>query len=169
MDEVVIKVPDCLCHPFFYKKGTNIRIPIHEAFTDLKVPFAADALYIEGAAVESPIERAEIDLPIMIEEWKSIQEQLALKFEERKLAGAEEKMSCGIAFAIQFIHWMNGKTVDITNISSFDKWEYHPVNSAERIQFILSRPVSYHSFIQLCELIEELEKQFFKKIALKKK
>lgn len=169
MDEVIIKIPDCLCHSFFYKKGTSLVLPLHAPLTDLKIPFAADALYIHGIAVESPLERADIYLPIMLEEWKSIKEQLALKFEDRKLAGAEEEMRYGIAFALQFIHWMNDKTVDLANISNFDQWDYHPVNSTERIQFILSRPASYHSFIQLCRLIEELEKQYYKKAALKRK
>ena len=37
-----------------------------------------------------------------------------------------------------------------------------PINSGERLKFILSRMNNYHSFVQLTELFIEMEKLFWK-------
>ncbi len=162
----MVEIPHRFCHPVVYKKGTIISV-VRDKTTDLRVPFLADILYMEGLTDRFPPDHAARDIPVMLNQWTSIKEILADKFEQRQLNGAEEEMRFGIAFAIQWIHWMNGKTVDMENIQHFDQWKVHPVNCSERIQFILSRPVLYHSYVQLCELIEELEKQFYKLIAIK--
>ncbi|QVY60136.1 YpoC family protein [Cytobacillus gottheilii] len=169
MADLMIEVPQHFCHGSFYKKGTMIAIRQDTSPADLTVPFLADILYLKNYSKLYPPEQVDIYIPMMLKQWRSIKELLAVKFEKRQFEGAEEQMKYGIAFAIQWIHWMNGKTVDLGNIGHFDEWKIHPVNSTERIQFILIRPVLYHSFVQLCELIGELEKQYFKMLAVKGK
>ncbi|MDF2556498.1 MAG: hypothetical protein K0R71_326 [Bacillales bacterium] len=50
----------------------------------------------------------------------------------------------------------------------FSLYKFAPINFIERISFVVSRPTQYQSYMQLVGLFEELEKMFYKQLAIEK-
>jgi len=106
-------------------------------------------------------------IPSLIEEWKLIKGKLEQLFKLRDKKAIEEPMKQGIALFVQMLHSSNGLSVCPSPIQ-YHQLRLKPVNVEERLEFILARPHLYHSFIQLVELMNEMEKQWFKVMAINK-
>lgn len=115
-----------------------------------------------------PWEDASNSVLQLIHYWKQLHKRLADLFEKRDRLNVHRPMKQGIALFIQCLFWMNDvpvifseQSIKIVNL----KWK--PVNVKERLEFIIHQPNYYHSFVQLNELMNELEKQYHIKKASK--
>lgn len=99
--------------------------------------------------------------------WEEVKNQLSVHFEERETEKTLIPMEEGIEIFLNLLYITNdcGWNKEESNIMEL---QWKPVNVLERITFIKKRPNLFHSFIQLSELITEQEKQFNKKMAIKK-
>ncbi|XJZ26013.1 YpoC family protein [Bacillota bacterium Lsc_1132] len=102
-------------------------------------------------------------------EWQKIKVRLEEQHRNRNQEEICDLMKKGIALFHQFLLWTNEYMDDVQKPTPlFSDLEFKPVNLAERIEFISSRPRLFHSFIQLSELMGEHEKIYQKKQAMKK-
>ncbi|WP_066369559.1 YpoC family protein [Neobacillus fumarioli] len=99
-----------------------------------------------------------MDAASILEEWKTVKDQLEDVFRRRDLTNVKTYMDKGIELFKQLLALTNDKT----ELPPFDQLVYKPVNLAERFEFIMNRPNLYHSFRQLSELMKELEKLYVK-------
>lgn len=104
----------------------------------------------------------------LLGKWDDLQEQLMLIFRERNKEQAAVKMERGIALMIEFLHRANDVPVQSIPAVSYEKLQIKPLNIEERLNFILARPHQYQSFMQLCELMVEMEKAYIKAKIVKK-
>lgn len=77
----------------------------------------------------------------------------------------------GISLLICLLNWSNERSVDHLDVknSDFGSLQIKPINAAERLLYLLTKPEQYHSFVQLQQLMEETYKQFYKKSAMANK
>lgn len=101
----------------------------------------------------------------LLSEWKQCKDQLAAHFRNRDSEGAEPLMQRAILLFEQFLFLTNGLNQDMHSIKDC---KIKPVNTEERLDFIVSRPKLFHSYKQLAELFAEQEKQFAKQVILNK-
>lgn len=116
--------------------------------------------------MEKSFDTQEHILALLIRRWNELFLSLKSAFEKRETHQIGLPMEEGMKVFIEFLFLSNGKSVQQT--SNLEMLDFFPVNLAERLHFIESRPSSYHSFIQLSELFREQEKLYAKNIALKK-
>ena len=76
----------------------------------------------------------------------------------------------GIACLIAAFHWTAGERVTSLDWTVLETKHFpaEPINWAERMAFILTKPTQFHSFIQLDELMTEMKKQYHKYEAMNK-
>lgn len=116
-----------------------------------------------------PWEDANHSVLQLIHEWKQLHVRLADLFEKRDRLNVHKPMKQGIALFIQCLFWLNDIPVAFVEQRINDeqlKWK--PINIKERLAFILQQPTFYHSFVQLNELMAELEKRYYIKKASRK-
>ncbi|MDZ5473222.1 hypothetical protein SM124_16005 [Bacillus sp. 31A1R] len=130
-------------------------------------PFMYELAYYCNISMLQPWNSIEETIPCLIEEWKLLKDKVEQLFKMRNTKEVTEPMKQGIALFIQLLHWSNGLPVCLSPIQ-YEQLTIKPVNVKERLEFILSRPHLYHSFIQLVELMTEMEKQWFKVVAINK-
>ncbi|SFA98892.1 MULTISPECIES: YpoC family protein [unclassified Bacillus (in: firmicutes)] len=116
--------------------------------------------------MENIFDSQENSISLLIEKWNEIYPILKNAFEQRELSQVSRQMENGMQLFIEFLFRSNGKSVQPS--LNAEMLDFYPVNFQERIQFVKSRPTSYHAFIQLSELFREHEKLYAKNIALKK-
>ncbi|MCM3180186.1 YpoC family protein [Cytobacillus horneckiae] len=157
---LVINVDHHLSHPLFYREGESLELRELESVTVLP-PFKYELAHYANISTLKPWEGTEKFIPLILAEWKNIHAELLHIFEKREKHAASAHMKNGIALFLQFIYWVNGKPVGFTNNNTIDPTlAVAPSNTAERIAFISRRPTLYQSFIQLGELMIEMEKQY---------
>jgi hypothetical protein len=169
MDDSVIKlpVPNELAHPFFFShKEIVVKNPAN-SFT-LSENFIYEIFFYNGIQTIKPWINPEEIIPILFKEWQKVKEQLNVLHHEREQKNIGQNMKKGIGLFIQLLFWSNGRPVQLVESFPFSEIDYKPVNVQERLDFIISRPKLFHSFIQLSELMTEQEKHFVKKNILKK-
>jgi hypothetical protein len=99
-------------------------------------------------------------------QWQQYKLELEEYFKNRNSDKASPVMEKAIELFWEFLYSSNGlMTRDTYNI---DDCIVKPVNVQERLNFIVSRPRLYHSFVQLAELFAEQEKQYARQLALNK-
>jgi hypothetical protein len=99
-------------------------------------------------------------------QWQQYKLELEEYFKNRNSDKASPVMEKAIELFREFLYSSNGlMTRDTYNI---DDCIVKPVNVQERLNFIVSRPRLYHSFVQLAELFAEQEKQYARQLALNK-
>lgn len=103
--------------------------------------------------------------------WDCEKEKIALFFRNRDKKAALDPMKKYIANFLDILFMINNERAVHGSglLEQIEKLEVKPINSKERLAFLLERPDHYHSYIQLTELYEELEKQFKKKVAIEQK
>lgn len=158
--------------PFF---GNGEREVVYEettSFTEIMrhAYFVYDIAAVQLVELYKPWENPEEAILAVLSLWKEKKQEIALLLRQRKRGEAGGPMIHFTAHFLSVLHWMNG--VGVSSLQNMEQNMRHlqvkPINAGERILFILDRPSHYHSFIQLSELYEEAEKQFFKQIAVKK-
>lgn len=168
-----IAIPD----PFFRRPffGNGEREVVYDETSSLteimrQAYFVYDIAAVQLLDVYKPWENPEEAISAVFSLWKGTKQEIALLFRQRKRGEAGGPMIHFTAHFLSILHWMNG--VGISSLQNIDQnmcyLQVKPINAGERILFILERPDHYHSFIQLSELYEEAEKQFFKQMAIKK-
>lgn len=100
--------------------------------------------------------------------WKKSVEELEAMFQARNTNESAALLEYGLSLFIELLHLTNELTISSEEVN-FGDLKIKPINVEERIKFILSRPGSYHSFMQLTELFKELEKLYAKKATLEKR
>jgi hypothetical protein len=113
------------------------------------------------------LDMADSRIPQLLRRWEELKPLLAKHFENRETEKALVPMGEGIEIFLNFLYLTNDMQWD-KQVASIMELQWKPVNVIERISFIKKRPNLFHSFIQLSELISEQEKQYNKKIAIKK-
>lgn len=100
--------------------------------------------------------------------WGSCKHELEHCFKTRETRQASQLMIRSIQCFLDYIYETNGCSEIEKERQSIKDLAVKPVNVAERLDFIVSRPGLYHSYIQLSELFSEQEKQYAKHLALSK-
>ncbi|WP_066294404.1 YpoC family protein [Bacillus sp. FJAT-29937] len=161
-------VPVELVHPFFFAKNEKIILDV-EVLENLYAsrPFLYETAFFSGVQAVKPWEVQEKSIPILIEEWQKVNELLEAFFAKRERIHVLPPMKKGISLLLELVYWANGLPVVLSNLD-FDQLAIKPVNLSERLEFIMKKPSLYHSYIQLAELISEMNKQFVKQQAMKK-
>jgi len=163
-----IAVPSELKHSYLlHEKNICLSIEEQEKFNPSKL-FIYDAAFYAGELTLKPWQDHAEAISALLIEWSALQKQLQESFKNRDLPGAKEPMKKGIGIFIELMHWTNGSPVRLSPQISFEHLSIKPVNVRERLDFILGRPVFYPSYIQLTELMLEMEKLYKKSIAMKK-
>jgi hypothetical protein len=130
-------------------------------------PFLYDVAFLHGLDVFKPWNHEDSTIPLVIREWGDIKEVLQQHFSLRDLSNTSPLMRKGISYFYECLYWCNEQPV-VAITCDFVDLGVKPVNLSERINYILSRPAKYQSFVQLAELFIEMEKLFRKKQIMKK-
>lgn len=163
MDDTVKKlpVPSELIHPFFFSYNEiAVKSPISFSASE---NFIYEIYFYNGIQTIKPWINLESVMPILFKEWQQVKDQLNLLHHKREQKNIVQIMKKGIGLFIQFLFWSNGKPVQLTEPLPVFEMEYQPVNVQERLEFVISRPKLFHSFIQLSELMSEQEKHYYVK------
>lgn len=168
MADTIISVPKQLTSSFFFPDGKMKWEEKDEKVLNIRRLFIYEAAYYAKIESLKPWEEREKCIPILMEQWEIIKEKLEDLFKKRDTKAASSLMKEGIGLFIQFLHWANGKPVALHPEISFPDLPIKPVNVEERLSFLLSRPNVYHSYVQLVQLMVELEKGYYKDLAKKK-
>ncbi|WP_379968461.1 YpoC family protein [Ectobacillus sp. sgz5001026] len=164
-----IVVPDKFVFSPFFKEGDCIRFDSTVTIEDGSI-FVFEIAAEEGLPFDKPWNKREKTVPIILQMWKQNKDSIASLFRQRKRKEAGPPMVTNTARFLSILFWMNE-----TYLSSLQQYTVQiealrrkPVNVVERLDFILEQPDHYHSFIQLSELYEEVEKLFEKTMIMKK-
>lgn len=165
-------LPEELTHSLFFSEDT-VFINQEERLQwkgDVEyIRFPYEVLYYHNIEASRPWEEPHEAIEWMFTEWRKISGESAQCFAERNLQEALPFMKAGISLFLTCLFWMNHHPVHLKNWQEqMDKLSNHPLNIKERATFILLRPGHYSSYIQLKELMTEIEKQFYKLAALQK-
>jgi hypothetical protein len=167
------QIPDQLRYDFFFPAlEEKVSVPLLTEWTQTFDPnlFPYEVLYYNNIKAYLPWKMPTTTVKILFEMWKPHKEECRLLFAERKPKQTAIHMKSGIAVFLSVLFWMHEQPVDLQSRSEIiPQFSSKPVNTVERLQFILLRPAHYQAFIQLDELFIEIEKQFYKKIAIQKK
>lgn len=169
MPEQIIKVaiPEVLIHPFFFsEKEISLNLADHASLTS--GVFYFELLFFNGLAAKTPWTSPELFLPQLQEEWNIHKSMLEDLHHQRQKDGIIEEMRQSVGLFLEYLYWCNGKPVCLNKFPDFSDLKLKPVNLEERAGFIAARPGLYHSFVQLCELMLELEKLVAKEKVIKK-
>jgi hypothetical protein len=169
MDDSVVEllVSNELAHPFFFSQKKVLAKKPAISFS-LSENFIYEIFYYNKIETFKPWSNAEEIIPVLLNEWQTVKDELNALHHERQSNKIVQSMKKGIGLFIQLLFWSNGKPVQLNEPFSFSELDYKPVNIHERLEFIISRPKLFHSFIQLSELMIEQEKHYVKKNILKK-
>jgi len=126
------------------------------------VPLLYDAAYYNGIETLRPWEESIHTVPAVLDKWGNMKAVLYEKFSIRDQAAALYPMKIGIGLFLEILYWSNDQPV-LWKQNRDIQLSNKPVNWEERLEFILAYPTKYHSFIQLAELISEMEKIFVKR------
>lgn len=168
-EKKTIAIPELLTNTFFFGPNETLAIDVDSLQNfQAKIPFLYEAAYFSGIEAIKPWEYPEDYVPLVMKEWQSEKLLLEELFVRRDRKQTAEPMKKGISLFWELVYWTNGFPVELSKGFTRDILNIHPVNLEERLKFIIERPTLYHSFVQLKELISEMEKQSVKQIALKK-
>ncbi|HHW35906.1 MAG TPA: hypothetical protein GXX18_01175 [Bacillales bacterium] len=109
-----------------------------------------------------------LPLEEVFNQWYREKDGIAKFFRERNKQAALEPMKKQIANFLDGLFEINNLQINSKDkiTVQVDKLEIKPINSKDRLSFMIESPNHYHSFIQLTELFEELEKQYRKLLAI---
>lgn len=165
-------LPDELTHSLFFSEDTvsvnqGERLQWQGDAEYIRFPY--EVLYYQNIEGNRPWEEPHEAIVWMFTEWKQISAKSAQCFAERNLQEVQPFMKAGISLFLTCLFWMNNQPVHLKNWQEqMDMLSSRPLNIKERASFILLRPDHYSSYIQLKELMTEIEKQYYKLAALKK-
>lgn len=157
--------------PFFSKNTVFKSIDQRENIEQIvkKEPFYFDMLdLINEELIEVPWNHSDKNVSLCIEQWKELKPLIVASYSIRK--PNKSAIIQSLALFILCLFWTNESSVKslIVENMRINNLKYKPVNCEERILFIMEKPTQYHSFVQLKQLFDELEKIFYKVQALKR-
>ncbi|QNG61475.1 hypothetical protein H4O14_08365 [Bacillus sp. PAMC26568] len=119
----------------------------------------------------SPWTNSALYVPLLLKEWDAVQLKIINQFQAKARKADKADMNHGISILICLLNWSNDRPVDHLDVmhSDMGSLQIKPINAAERLTYLISKPEQYHSFVQLQQLIEETLKQFYKKNAMTNK
>lgn len=168
----LFSLPEELTHPLFFSEDTvfvNREERLQWKGDAEYIRFPYEVLYYQNIEGSRPWEEPHEAIVWMFTEWRKISGKSAQCFAERNLQEALPFMKAGISLFLTCIFWMNNHPVRLKELEEqMDKLINQPLNLKERASFILLRPNHYSSYIQLKELMTEIEKQYYKFAALQK-
>lgn len=168
MKDKIIPLPNELNDSFFFTEGNIAWTIDDETEFNPQKPFIYEAAYFSHITSIRPWEHSENLITLLLQEWLGLKDHLQSIFEKRDRKTALLPMKKGISLFLEFLHWANEHPVVLSPEINFDKLLIKPVNIKERLAFIMARPDLYHSFMQLVELMTEMEKGYNKALAIKK-
>ncbi|WP_273126007.1 YpoC family protein [Metabacillus sp. HB246100] len=133
-------------------------------------PFYFDIFYaLEWKRTMRPWENPKEYLPIILEER---QEQTTIIEDFYKKRGKEnitDRMLYYLSLFLLTLFYLNYKPVKsvIPQSMNLHELKRKPMNCEERLEYIMRKPSQYHAYIQLDQLFIELEKIYYKAIAMK--
>jgi hypothetical protein len=156
-----IDVPIPFRVPPFYKESIIVFSSSQRSFRDIcqAVPF-----YYDITGEIRPWEQKYDFVPMIFQWWSEEERTLEKYYEKRNPLAAKETMRTMIAIFIDSLFWLNDKQVDgVDNLhDSVRKLRHKPVNCSERLEYLLTEPNRYHTFVQLKALFSELRKLYAK-------
>lgn len=169
----LIQVPaEFILQPFYANQCVIEFLPQSSIIDNIrKAPFIYDIVYKvdQEQLVHGPWNDTVHSIEALFTLWRNDREEIATYFKLRQKSKAAEAMSFLTSVFLDALFWLNERP-----IKNLTQWEEEvsglsaqPVNALERLQFIINGPGHYHSFIQLNELYQELEKVYAKKMVLK--
>ncbi|MBM6619822.1 YpoC family protein [Bacillus suaedaesalsae] len=159
-------------YPSIFYSSNNIEFEYNNQLSDvLQSPFIYDLLDQFESNHYKPWESREESLPFILKEWEKDRQKLTDLFSARKRKEAKPIALNCISLFFMAVYWTNEKSVQSVNQleEPITNLKIKPVNCVERLTYILNAPDHYHSFIQLTQLFDELNKQFHKSIFMQKK
>ncbi|PLR77174.1 hypothetical protein CU633_11530 [Bacillus sp. V3-13] len=162
-------VPGELNNPFFLTTEAGISEERKGNEMQIFPLFYYDWAFYSNIEALKPWEDPAQYVPLLFAEWKRLKDGLVQLFENRNPGSAEMPMKKGIGLFVEGLFWTNGQPAVVSSLDHAENLAIKPVNLRERLEFIMNRPTLYHSFIQLSELMTELEKAFMKQMMLRKK
>lgn len=163
-----VSVPKELGSVYFFP---NEEVSIEEEHLhtfSLSQQFLYDLAYYLNIPSLKPWENIDDYVHLIIEEWEDRKTSLEELFKLRDKKLVQEPMKKSIALLIQFLHWVNGAPVKLFPTIEYQQLAISPVNLEERLSYILSRPNAFPSYMQLIELMKEIEKSYEKNQAIKR-
>ncbi|MEI5907229.1 YpoC family protein [Bacillus spongiae] len=167
-----IIIPNELVHPVFYSQNTHVFLR-EEDLSHLASPhyFYYELVYYSGEKYEDsfPWQDPKPYLKEMVDDWSTLQETISNQIKQGEKV-LDNHMKKGISFLFMLVFWSNKTPVILDNWQKhMESLEIKAFNLCERVEFILLRPTSYHSFIQLGELIKEQYKHAVKHFVIEKR
>ncbi|MDM5154171.1 GTPase [Bacillus sp. DX1.1] len=165
----VLQIPDEFqCIPFFESDVKKIEYDTDQSFVEL---LESTYFLFDIEKQYKPWSEIETSIPAVLDVWKAKKEDISILFRNRKRKEAKEPMIQFAAHLVSILHWLNGQLVPgMKEIEKeIEKLKIKPVNFRERYLFITAQPDHYHSFIQITQLYEEIEKLYVKALLIKKK
>lgn len=164
----VFRIPETfLFQPFF----NRLTFTAQHSDTDIKTiirnePFYFDMLYhLDIELIQVPWLHTNLTIPIILEQWKEVKPIIIEGYSQRKGGRDYEavQVHC-LALFILCLFWINNKSVKSLTVKNMllSELKIKPINCEERLSFIMSNPLKYHSFVQVTQLFEELEKSYYK-------
>lgn len=173
-DRNVYQVPESFRYAPFYVNDTSFTCNDHYVDLEQKVkeePFYFDMLYLLKKKLTGlPWEQEEISVPIIFKQWKELKPQLQEGFTQRKSSMQNESaLIHALSLFIVCLFWTNETYVKGLHVEDMmiSDLILRPVNCEERLSFVINKPTQYHSFVQLQQLFDELEKIYHKGQAIK--
>jgi hypothetical protein len=163
-----INIPKSFQNSIFFHEQTNIYYNQADDML-LNSIFIYDIAASLGLEWKRPWINADHYIVMMIEEWTKHKPLLKEMFQQRNRVDARPYMIKCIGYFVMSLFWFNDRPVSsIQNLEALiNDLPQKPVNTLERLRFVLNSPDYYHSFIQLDQLFEELNKQFQISLAIK--
>ncbi|MFY0757853.1 YpoC family protein [Metabacillus dongyingensis] len=169
----LIDLPEAFKYePFFCRDEHAIPLNSSSAVEEIikSNPFYFDICFKANVPIDFyPWKNPEISIPVLIDEWHSIQETIKSRIRSNARKADKAEMIKGISILICLINWSNETPIHDLDIKSddFTAFSVKPINASERLMYVLLKPEQYHSFVQLNQLIEEMVKQYYKNRAMR--
>lgn len=158
----VIYIPEQLKHPLYFADNNSVEIE-GAAFQEWNVS-AVEQLSYElltyiGEKCYQPWLQSEEIIPLLTKEWELLEAELEELYKRRAVKEAEPLMKKGIKLCIATLFWHNGQPIILNGWGKLEEvCSSVPVNFAERMSFIMTRPSLYTSFKVLSQIMIELKK-----------
>ncbi|PLT28367.1 YpoC family protein [Peribacillus deserti] len=173
MTNLILTTPDILIDSIFSAEKIELsRAEISVWTKELLVHhyFPYDTCFYNGIECFTPWNHADSVIPDLISVWGSERKTLDDFFSNRQSQKALIHMKRAISLWISALFWLNGRPAGIQNWPKLvSELTLLPINAVERLSFVLERPALFHSYKQLTILFNELEKMFYKELAIKKR
>jgi hypothetical protein len=161
-----LPIPKEINHPFFFSQNALELQKDHLQTFNSNQIFLHEIAFYSGLETIEPWKNPERYFPLLLTEWGGLQEELQGFFQNREKEKTLLPMKQGIGYFLESVYWTNGVPVSLETTIDVSMLQIKPVNASERLQFLMSKPTLYPSFIQLAELFAEHEKQYYKYLAI---